>query len=406
MYSLLGAHWYAKGLYTKQTKSGSEIRAGTLYRVKEGDFVYNRLFAWMGSFAVASATNDGCYVSNEFLSYRVDSHHLDPHYLWLYFSQKAIWSEVLGLSAGSTPTSRNRLKEERFLRMRISVLPLTEQRHLVAEVAEVRPLLEELNHVQERSLGSLEAAVAAEEMRIWPSGVLAPAPSLSDVTHFLARGRQSQQGVSGHFLIKTQHVQMGRYIPTDMTLTPEAAMKVPDDAIVRPGDVLIACSAAGCLGRVAFYEDGDHVASTDTHVAIARPSEGVLPEYLFAYLRGAQGQLQLRSRERGDWKRAKVSFRLTELNLADLKQVPVPIPPLDEQRCIVRHLSALYAKIGATRELSALQSTRFAALVPAILRERLGQSTSDRHDILIRSGKPKALPGEWDSEQTPAVEMR
>ena len=46
-YDLLGAHWYAMGLYIKETKSGSQIRVSKLYRVKEGDFVYNRLFAWV-----------------------------------------------------------------------------------------------------------------------------------------------------------------------------------------------------------------------------------------------------------------------------------------------------------------------------------------------------------------------
>lgn len=71
-YRLLGARWYAKGLYVKDVKLGSAIRADRLYRVKHGDFVYNRLFAWKGSFAVASQHDDGCYVSNEFPCFAVD----------------------------------------------------------------------------------------------------------------------------------------------------------------------------------------------------------------------------------------------------------------------------------------------------------------------------------------------
>ena len=42
--------------------------------------------------------------------------------------------------------------------------------------------------------------------------------------------------------------------------------------------------------------------------------------------------------------REKVGFRLTELNLADLKRVPVPLPPLSEQRDIVTYLDDLQAK--------------------------------------------------------------
>jgi hypothetical protein len=72
VYRILGAHWYAEGLYVKDTLPGSEIRADKVFRVEEGDFVYNRLFAWKGSFAVASDTNDGCYVSNEFPCFEID----------------------------------------------------------------------------------------------------------------------------------------------------------------------------------------------------------------------------------------------------------------------------------------------------------------------------------------------
>src|SRR5207245_7256935 len=44
-YCLLGARWYAKGLYVKDTKLGSQIQARDVYKVHKGDFVYNRLFA-------------------------------------------------------------------------------------------------------------------------------------------------------------------------------------------------------------------------------------------------------------------------------------------------------------------------------------------------------------------------
>src|ERR1700730_12706349 len=72
-YSILGAHWYAQGLYTKSVLPGSEIQAKHLYRVEQGDFVYNRLFGWKGSFAVATRENHCCYVSNEFPCFTVKS---------------------------------------------------------------------------------------------------------------------------------------------------------------------------------------------------------------------------------------------------------------------------------------------------------------------------------------------
>lgn len=141
-YRLLGAHWYAKGLYVKEEKKGGEIRAVSLFEVKEGDFVYNRLFAWKGSFAVATQEVDGCFVSNEFPCFTVQADLAYPKFLWLYFSREISWNEALGLSTGSTPTSRNRLKEMQFLNMEILLPPLDEQRRIVSRIDELTTKLE------------------------------------------------------------------------------------------------------------------------------------------------------------------------------------------------------------------------------------------------------------------------
>ena len=112
-------------------KRGQDIRANTLYRVKEGDFVYNRLFAWM-ELRPASAENDDCFVSNEFRCFEVDQSRLSSDFLLYYFSRQEVWTEVQGLSTGSTRDSRNRLSDERFLAMHIPVPPLDEQLAIVA----------------------------------------------------------------------------------------------------------------------------------------------------------------------------------------------------------------------------------------------------------------------------------
>ncbi|HEY0753733.1 MAG TPA: restriction endonuclease subunit S [Ktedonobacteraceae bacterium] len=142
-YHILGAHWYAEGLYIKDTKAGSSIQANKVYRVEQGDFVYNRLFAWKGSFAVAVAQNHDCYVSNEFPTFAINQQQADAHYLWRYFSRTSAWEEALGLSTGGTPTSRNRLKEEKLLAIQIPLPPLDEQRRIVARIDELAAKIEE-----------------------------------------------------------------------------------------------------------------------------------------------------------------------------------------------------------------------------------------------------------------------
>ena len=160
-YHILGAHWYAKGLYTKDIRTGSQIQAKNLYRVEHGDFIYNRLFAWKGSFAVASEENDGCYVSNEFPCFLVNQDHVDSGYLWRYFSRAVVWEEALGLSMGGTPTSRNRLKEEKLLAMEISLPPVEEQRRIVAKIEGLASKIEEAHRLCDEAKQEVHALLAS-----------------------------------------------------------------------------------------------------------------------------------------------------------------------------------------------------------------------------------------------------
>jgi type I restriction enzyme S subunit len=239
---------------------------------------------------------------------------------------------------------------------------------IVRKIEELAGKISEASRLRQETREECIDLLASTERKIWPSVLPYPEARLDAVTTFLARGRQSEQGQSDHYLIKTQHVQMDRYVPSTLTLAPQIAAKVSEDATIQDGDILIACSAAGCLGRVARFHGDGQKASTDTHVAIARANPEVVdPDYLYAYLRGAQGQFQLRSRERGDWKREKISFRLTELNLSDLKAVPVPLPPREEQVRIVAELSELRQKIDQLERLQSESESELDALLPSVL---------------------------------------
>lgn len=136
-YRLLGVRWYAAGLFLRETKVGLDVAASRVFGVEKGDFVYNRLFAWKGSFAIAGEAEDGCHVSNEFPTFRVDETRLDAGYLAAVFGQPRVWDDVLDRSSGGTPTSRNRLSEARFLDMRLPLPPLPEQRRIASSVAQV-----------------------------------------------------------------------------------------------------------------------------------------------------------------------------------------------------------------------------------------------------------------------------
>ncbi len=161
VYRLLGVRWYGQGLFVREERVGADIAANRLYSVQPGDFVYNRLFAWKGSFAVAGAEASGAYVSNEFPCFATDVTRLDPYFLLWFFRQQRAWTEVLGLSTGVTPTSRNRLKESEFLAMEIALPPLSEQQRVVARIEELAARINDARTLRQQASGSAESLLVA-----------------------------------------------------------------------------------------------------------------------------------------------------------------------------------------------------------------------------------------------------
>ena len=366
-YREIGIRSHGRGIFHKPPVTAADIGNKRVFYVEPGDFVLNIVFAWEGAVAVVGEAETGMIVSHRFPTFQPDPLRLDVKYLRHYF-RTAPGLDLLGrVSPGGAGRNRT-LNRTAFLEQSIPLPPLSEQRRIIAMLDQMSAKVDEAKDLRKEVAGCTDLLMAAEERRLWPLSSIEKAPTLAEVTRFLARGRQSEQGASDHVLIKTQHVQQGRYVPSLVRLAPHVAQKVHPDAVAQEGDILVACSAAGCLGRVARYEGDGREASTDTHIAIVRPNPDIIePDYLYAYLLGAQGQHQLRSRERGDWRREKIGFRLTELNLKDMRAVPVPLPSRHEQRRIVGALAKLRGSLGVWRRLQDATLAEINALVPAVL---------------------------------------
>jgi type I restriction enzyme S subunit len=365
-YRTIGVRWWGEGAYERETIDGSRTAAKTLSLVRQGDLIINKIWVRHGSTAIASGTVDGCSASGEFPTFELNLEKVIPDWIHWQTKTRDFWAKCDALSRGTS--GKNRIKPELFLTVQVPLPPVPEQRRVVGRIEDLSHQIYEAQSLRETARNEAAEMMASRERAIWPIKSMEGAPTLESLTSFLARGRQSEQGESNHLLIKTQHVQQDHYIPTTLHLAPHIAAKVRPEALVRDRDILIACSAAGCLGRVAQYKHDGRVASTDTHIAIARANPDIVePDYLYAYLRGAQGQYELRSRERGDWKREKISFRLTELNLNDLKKVPVPIPHRSEQRRIVAQLNELETEVKMLTRLQAQTAQEINALLPSIL---------------------------------------
>jgi type I restriction enzyme, S subunit len=361
IYRLLGAHWYAEGLYIKDTKPGSLIQANRLYRIERGDFVYNRLFGWKGSFAVAREADSGCYVSGEFPCFEVDRQRLDPAYLWRYFARSIVWQEALGLSTGGTPTSRNRLKEDRLLAMTIPLPTLAEQRRIVARIEELTAKIEEARGLRRTASAQSEILPVTALKRVRYAALQSnyERDRLGNVTQVTAGGTPARDNPS-YWNGSIPWVKSGELLDGDIYDTEEhisEAGVLNSSAKVFPAETIL----------VALYGQGQTRGRTARLMLPATTNQaccGVLPaatrlepRYVQYWLRSLY--LELREESHGG---AQPNW-----NGQTIKSIVIAMPPLTEQRKTVEELDEFLAGVEAVKRLQAKTAAELDALLPSIL---------------------------------------
>jgi len=348
VYTSLGIKWYAKGLFKKDRLLGSQIKATQLFRVAAGDFIYNRLFAWKGSFALAGSEHAGCVVSGEFPTFRVDERRILLGYLLAYFSNDALWDAIAGKSSGTSQTSRLRFKEADFLNLPISLPPLPEQERIV-RLLDAAEDLRRLREQADRRTADLVPALF-HEMFGDPAKISTPVPKLAEVAEIasgVAKGRRfnGQRTVMTPYL-RVANVQAGYLDLSEMKMI-EALPEEVEELALRTGDVLLTEGGDfDKLGRGAMWESAIPNCIHQNHVFRVRVDQSkLIPLYLTSLLQTEPAKSYF-------LRCAKKTTNLASINMRQLRGLPVPLPPLPVQREFVARVSdvrAMEAKQAESR---------------------------------------------------------
>lgn len=162
-YANLGIYSFGRGVFAKAPIEGANTSATTLYRVRGGQFIYSRLFAFEGAYATVPPELDGAYVSNEFPTFDCDPRRVDPRFLQWLFKRPSVWSEIAARSTGMGDR-RQRIHPDQVVEHKILLPPLEEQRRIVARIEELAAKVEEARRLR-RGLDS--------EIRSLPRAILA-----------------------------------------------------------------------------------------------------------------------------------------------------------------------------------------------------------------------------------------
>ena len=112
----------------------------------------------------------------------------------------------------------------------------------------------------------------------------------------------------------------------------------------RRGDLLV-CegNSADLVGRPAIWNDEIPDCVHQNHILKVRVNrEAAIPEYVLEYMQTPPARSYFRSR-------AKFTTHLASINSNDLRELPVPLPPLDIQHDILQDVQAGRAEIARLR---------------------------------------------------------
>ena len=150
-----------------------------------------------------------------------------------------------------------------------------------------------------------------------------------------------------------------------------------DDQRVRPMDIIMSmANSKDLVGKVALVDDGPPKEATiGGFIAILR-TQDMDPRYLMGVLRSDYVRLTLIDS-------SSQTTNIANISLAKLRPLPIPLPPLAEQRRIVARVEELMCLCDELETRGRLQDEQHARLVATLF------------DALVASASPKELADNW-----------
>ncbi len=350
-YPNLGIFGFARGTFSKPPIDGAQTSASTLYRVRGGQFIYSRLFAFEGAYAIVPEEMDGVFVSNEYPTFIVDHDRLLPRYLLWMFKRPEVWRHVAVGSKGMGDR-RQRVHPEQVLRYRINLPSLDEQHRIVQRLDTVAALVDERRHAIEASERETQAMLLKAFRRAIDG---APLRSMADVAPLVRRPVEIE--ADREFTeIGVRSYYNGIFHRRTMSGSEFSWQKL---FWIKESDLVFSNLMAWekAIAVAAAHDDGT-VGNHRMLTCKVNPDLAT-PGFLMAYFRTFEGFSSVVGNSPGTIARNKT------LSSKKLPTIEVPTPPLATQRWF----DQLEAKAREARAIRASTAKDVEALIPAMLHE-------------------------------------
>lgn len=348
-YPNFGIYSFGRGLFAKPPIDGMQTSAKTLYRVRSGNFIYSRLFAFEGSYGLVDEAFDGHCISNEYPSFAIDRARLVPGFLKAYFQWPAVWQDIAMGSKG-VGSRRIRVQPDKVLAHQMPLPPLAEQQAIVARLDaladKTRQVEAHLDAVERDAahLLALQFHDAISKAPLQPMGVVAPTVRRPVTIDPSVRYRE----------VGARSFGRGLFVKPDFDGA-EATWQKP--VWIKAGDLVLS-NIKAWEGAIAVASD-EHERSIASHryITCAVDRDVATAQFLAYFLLTAEGLEKIGLASPG------TADRNRTLSLSNLAKIEVPVPSLNRQRAF----NQLQAKVINLKARHAAIRAANAALLPATL---------------------------------------
>jgi len=350
VYRMLGMRSKIGGPFIRETKSGSEISAAKLNKVKAGDFIYSRLFAWQGSFGLVPEVMDGCYVSNEFPLYELDTSKVIPEYLVYWFGLPHVQKMVEADCSGSTPGTRNRFKEIFFERLDIELPSIEQQKSIVKSIQLLEQKRSAVIDSRSTVLADAQAMLSSAFHKIIEGAVYKP---MSKVAPLERRKVEID--------VNAEYPELGVRCFGNGTFHKPIldGMDVGTKKLYQmvPGD-LVFSNVFAWEGAIAVVKKEDEGRVGSHRFITCLPKSGVVTaDFLCFYFLTTEGLEKIQAASPGG------AGRNRTLGLKKLENIEVPVPDYDKQLWF----NQLQSYVEKIKQAQSENEIELEALMPSIL---------------------------------------
>ncbi len=387
------------GSITLRQTDAEELK-GRLFYAYPGDLVFSKIDVRNGAIGVIPDELGIVAFTSEYPVYDLDAKGLlRADFVKLLCRTKTFRSKVNALVVGHS--GRKRVSPELMESLPLPAPPLHEQERILASfrdrTAEARALRARAEHL-ERSIPqrvldglgitprrfdrlrrpfllrykdaqrwSLTKAmltvqgITEEVAGAYPTRRLGES-EISTVSYGIQKSPENRPGENARPYLRVANVQEAK-----LDLTVVKMIDVPDEQMpglrLEDGDLLL-CegNSEELVGRPAIWHNEIPNCVHQNHIIKVRVNRALLdPEYVLAYMNTPPARLYFLGR-------AKRTTNLASINGTDVREMPLPVPPLDLQRTIVGEVTNVRAEVRRLRaEASNIERQALSSLEQAVL---------------------------------------